>query len=218
MGTTSFTVGWSETVSIGSYSNTKPTRSRTVTVGPDEDAVALEAWHAADIKRMVQEEVDQALEQVGQPAKYSPDPRFDIIIERWSRHSHILIVPSGTRPIVAGLKLYPSETKFRLAAAQAYAQQRIATIASGDESETVTLYDGSDDPDVITTGVAVIEAAKAAYEAEEAEKQRIRTERWEAQKREQEAQRQGYRASLDPAGEPDPFADGDDDESDDDEE
>lgn len=217
MGTTSFTVGWSETVSIGSYSNTKPTRSRTVTVGPDEDAAVLEAWHAADIKRIVQEEVDQALEQVGQPAKYSPDPRFDIIIERWSRHTHILIVPSGTRPKVAGLKLYPSETKFRLAAARAYAQQRIATIASGDESETVTLYDGSDDPDAITTGVAAIEAGKAAYEAAEAEQHRLRVERWEAQKRERESQQQGYRASLDPAGEPDPFDEGDDD-SDDDEE
>ncbi len=218
MGTTSFTVGWSETVSIGSYSNSKPTRSRTVTVGPGEDAAVLEAWHAADIKRIVQEEVDQALEQVGQPAKYSPDPRFDIIIERWSRHTHILIVPSGTRPKVAGLKLYPSETKFRLAAARAYAQQRIARRDRGDESETVTLYDGSDDSDVITTGVAAIEAAKAAYEAYEAEQQRLRTERWEAQKREQESHRQGYRASLDPAGEPDPFDDGDDDDQDDDEE
>lgn len=218
MGVTSITVGWTETVSLGNYNNAKPTLTRTVAIGPGEDAAVLEAWHRADVKRIVQEEVDQALEQVGQPAKYSTDPRFDIIIERWSRHTHILIVPSGTRPKVAGLKLYPSETKFRLAAARAYAQQRIATIASGDESETVTLYDGSDDPDVITTGVAAIESAKAAYEAYEAEQQRLRTERWEAQKREQEAHRQGYRASLDPAGEPDPFDEGDDDDQDDDEE
>lgn len=93
---TEVTASWSETCSLGNYSNVRPSLTLKATIGPEEEDAQLAIWALTEAcKRHVQEQVDQALEAEGEPAKYSSEPRFDVHTANYTPRM-VVIVPAGT--------------------------------------------------------------------------------------------------------------------------
>ena len=82
MNITQITVSYGETQSLPEYSNTKPSITLTAVLNDGEDAVTIEAelWNQA--KAAVREQIDLALEVNNIPAKYSTDPRYQVLKTR----------------------------------------------------------------------------------------------------------------------------------------
>lgn len=76
---TQITVSYGETQSLPEYSNVKPNITITAAIedGDDPTAVELNLW--AHAKQQVHEQIDQALEGSGMAAKYSTEPRFQVL-------------------------------------------------------------------------------------------------------------------------------------------
>lgn len=205
MGVTSITVGWTETVSLGNYNNAKPTLTRTVAIGPGEDAAVLEAWHRADVKRIVQEEADAALEAHNIPARYSSDPRFDVRSLTYGSTRYLIITPQGV-PFgdkhTDAHQTWVAAHGYRIAHARRFA---VETYEGG------TVFDCADGD--FSALIPILDAAKAAEE-----QRQLAYQQQLAKKRDEErAERERRYGTAPLATERDPFADGDDDESDDEE-
>jgi hypothetical protein len=79
MNITQITVSYGETQSLPEYSNVKPAITLTATIDEDESPDNAEAvlWERA--KESVHNQVDLALEANDKPAKYSQEPRYQVM-------------------------------------------------------------------------------------------------------------------------------------------
>lgn len=79
MNITQITVSYGETQSLPEYSNVKPSLTLTATIEDYEDPEKVEAalWEMA--KAAVHAQIDLALEASDKPAKYSTDPRYQVM-------------------------------------------------------------------------------------------------------------------------------------------
>lgn len=102
MNITTITVGWQETVSLPEYNNVRPSVSLTIipdAVEPGEapwtaDAVNLYVGEELMplVKKIVQDEVDAALEAAGRPPKYYQGTRYQAV-KSWGQR-RVLIIPN----------------------------------------------------------------------------------------------------------------------------
>lgn len=76
---TQITVSYGVTQSLPEYSNIKPNLTLTATIDESDDPSAVELLLWQHAKRAVHEEIDRALESSGKAAKYSADPRFQVV-------------------------------------------------------------------------------------------------------------------------------------------
>jgi hypothetical protein len=85
---TEITVGYAEVQSLPEYSNVKPSLTLTATIGPDEHPGDVEAELWTHAKNAVREQIDLALEANGKAAKWSGEPRYQVLETYWSEYEH----------------------------------------------------------------------------------------------------------------------------------
>lgn len=76
---TTITVSYGETQSLPEYSNVKPSITLAAVLSDNDDPTEAEALLWAHAKQSVQEQVDAALEQNDRSAKYSQEPRYQVM-------------------------------------------------------------------------------------------------------------------------------------------
>lgn len=79
MNITQITVSYGETQSLPEYSNVKPNITITATLDAGEDVAIVEAQLWEHAKEAVREQIDQALEASGKAARYSTEPRYQVL-------------------------------------------------------------------------------------------------------------------------------------------
>lgn len=86
MNITQITVSYGETQSLPEYSNVKPNLTITAVLDPDDIPEQIERmlWHQA--KEAVHAQIDLALERNNIPAKYSTDPRYQVLRTRSAQY------------------------------------------------------------------------------------------------------------------------------------
>lgn len=82
MNITQITVSYGETQSLPEYSNVKPLLSITAVLDAGEDVALIEAQLWQHAKEAVREQIDLALESNNIPAKYSTEPRYQVLKTR----------------------------------------------------------------------------------------------------------------------------------------
>lgn len=210
---TEIRVSWTETASLGNYSNVKPSLSLTATLDEGDDPSLVRQELLSECQGYVREMVDQALEADGQPAKYSTAPRYDILASTFRAppapaQKIVLLVPTGTASIIAGEQFYRAVKRFRYPAALREIERGRSDDADSDLR--VLVFDCSDGD--LDRAIPAIQIAKAAEEAYDAERRRQEEERRAAWQR-HDADRRLVQQADD---EEDDRADEDDDSEDDD--
>lgn len=111
---TKIVVGYQHTHNLGNYSNARPSITIEATLDEGEDVEAAKAQLAAEARAYVHEQIDQALEHDGQPAKFSTEPRFrlertvDATFGGWNEPRRTAAVPERLLvilPVGMSLKL-----------------------------------------------------------------------------------------------------------------
>jgi hypothetical protein len=85
---TQITVSYGETQSLPEYSNVKPAITLTGMLDEGDDAAAVEADLWLQAKLSVREQIDLALEANGKAAKWSEEPRYQVMQTYWDQWSH----------------------------------------------------------------------------------------------------------------------------------
>jgi len=104
---TQITVSYGETQSLPEYSNVKPALTLTAVLNDGElaEEVETELWKMA--KESVREQIDLALEANGKAAKWSGEPRYQVMQTYWNRWDHrgekeppqyVIILPNNVNP------------------------------------------------------------------------------------------------------------------------
>lgn len=83
---TQITVSYGATQSLPEYSNVKPLISLTATFDDGDDPAEVEAQLKARAKASVHEQIDDALELNGLAAKYSQEPRYQVMRTYWDSY------------------------------------------------------------------------------------------------------------------------------------
>jgi len=104
---TQITVSYGETQSLPEYSNVKPALTITAVLNDGEDAEAAEAELWTQAKNAVREQIDLALEANGKAAKWSGEPRYQVMQTYWNQWDHrgekeppqyVIILPNNVNP------------------------------------------------------------------------------------------------------------------------
>lgn len=82
MNITQITVSYGETQSLPEYSNVKPNITITAMLDAGEDIAIIEAQLWSQAKAAVREQIDLALEANNIPAKWSTEPRYQVLKTR----------------------------------------------------------------------------------------------------------------------------------------
>jgi len=104
---TQITVSYGETQSLPEYSNVKPSITLTAILNEGElaEEVETELWNMA--KESVREQIDLALEGSGKAAKWSDEPRYQVMKTYWNQWDHkgqekppqyVIILPNEIDP------------------------------------------------------------------------------------------------------------------------
>lgn len=147
---TQITVSYGETQSLPEYSNVKPNLTLTATIEPEDDPTQVEFELWAWARDSVHAQIDAALEANGKPAKYSTEPRYQVLRTYWNQWDHrgetkppqyVIIAPDELK-LDRGAhsqRLIVDSRKLRSAHAQ-----KVAAELMGDKDEGYTLLDCSD--------------------------------------------------------------------------
>jgi len=196
---TKLTVSYQQTENLGDYSNVKPSVTLEIALTEDDniDFETRLAEAQERVRRAVEREVDDALEDHGKPARYSMEPRYALFTRYQKVRDSGLRDVAVIGPIDAA---YPGMSRsyknFRLPAIR-----RIAA----EHYQDYWLIDTLLEPDALTPVLAQIAAEDALLEAERQRKDQEYQERLR-----QEQRRYAEQAKRAPADEDD------DDEEDDD--
>lgn len=125
---TQITVSYGATQSLPEYSNCKPLISLTATLDESDDPAEVEALLKAHAKASIHEQIDDALELNGLAAKYSHEPRYQVMRTYWDSYLNrgkpeppklIIILPNELDPDKRSLGVglihsgYPESRKLR---------------------------------------------------------------------------------------------------------
>ena len=156
---THITISYSRTHSLGNYSNVKPSASLTVEIEETDDLNAVKAQLLSGVKTIVEAEIDAALEADDQPAKFSPEPRYRVLITsetlwldgpRWGQGARKVKAPQRLAIIVPQAATIPQETAsawFGCVARDlrlAHALRRAASYADSDRQTIYEIIDCAD--------------------------------------------------------------------------
>lgn len=152
---TQITVSYGETQSLPEYSNVKPNLTVTAVLDERDNPAAVEAMLWEQAKESVHAQIDAALEANDKAAKYSDEPRYQVMRTYWNQWDHrgeekppqfVVILPNDVslKGVAYDQKLVhfgPGESrKLRYAHALRNAQQ---VLADKDE-DSYTLLDCAD--------------------------------------------------------------------------
>lgn len=118
------TVSYGATQSLPEYSNIKPALTLTATIDEGESAEAVEAELWAFAKSHVHEQIDQALEASDKAARYSAEPRYQVMQTYWNQWDH-----RGEEKPPQYVVILPNEITLNR---DAYAQRLISAAHTGD--------------------------------------------------------------------------------------
>lgn len=198
---TEITATYQETANLGNYSNVKPSITLKATLEEGDNEAISQRILFLQARQMVQEQIDEVFEQNDQAAKYSADPRFDVLT--YYPEKLIIIVPTDVR-FGKNNNMSTHSRRFRLHKAQ----EEAAAYIRRETRESYRVFDcsygGTDEVQ------AIIDVAEARLEQEEQERRARQKAEQEQREAEWKARQEQQRASI-------PTAD-DDDEDDDDEE
>ena len=169
MNITQITVSYGETQSLPEYSNVKPSLTLTAVLNDGElaEEVETELWKMA--KESVREQIDLALEANGRPAKYSSEPRYQVLRTYWNQWDHrgetkppqyVIIAPDGLKLDRGAYsqRLIGDSSKLRY-----HHAQKVAAELLGDKEEGYTLLDCSNgDLTPLNLAISAPEVAPAA--------------------------------------------------------
>jgi len=123
---TQLTVSFKRTQSLPGYCNVSSGLTVTADVSADEDPLVVEQRLRSELEQSVDDWIDAALEQAGQPARFSTAPRYDLL---WWRSAKLpLIAPHIPRDALRSL---PGEWKFYIGEDEDenwYTNQRLANL------------------------------------------------------------------------------------------
>lgn len=150
MNITQITVSYGETQSLPEYSNVKPNLTLTAVLQDGDDPTEAEQLLWSQAKAAVREQIDLALEANGKAAKWSTEPRYQVMQTYWSEYEHrgeqkppqyVIIAPDGPKLDRGAYsqRLILDTSKVRAAHAQKVAHELL-----GDPDEHYTLIDCSD--------------------------------------------------------------------------
>lgn len=144
---TQITVSYGETQSLPEYSNVKPNLTLTATLDESDDPTEAEALMWQHAKLHVHEQIDAALEANGKPAKYSTEPRYQVLYTYWNDWEHrgetkppqyVIIAPDAMKLDRYGYaqRIIADSSRVRYSHAQS-----LATELMGQRNEGYTLID-----------------------------------------------------------------------------
>jgi hypothetical protein len=141
------TVSYGATQSLPEYSNIKPSLTLTAAIEPEDDPTAVEFELWAWARDSVHAQIDLALEASGKAAKYSTEPRYQVLRTYWNQWDHrgeekppqyVIIAPDELKLDRGAYsqRLIVDSSKLRYAHAQ-----KVASELLGDKDEGYTLLD-----------------------------------------------------------------------------
>lgn len=134
---TTITVSYGETQSLPEYSNVKPSITLGAVLDELDDPSVVEALLWEQARQAVRDQIDAALELNGKSAKYSTEPRYQIVQtnndpygrNRDNTVEYVAIIPDTIDHRAFGATLvhavYPESRNLRLAHAQRAAEQHV---------------------------------------------------------------------------------------------
>jgi len=108
MDITQLTVSFKRVQSLPGYCNVSSGLTVTADLSADDDHLVVEQRLHSEIRQAVNDRIDAELELVGQPARYSTDPRYDLLF--WRSAGLGVIIPNGWSS--ADLKTLPGSWSF----------------------------------------------------------------------------------------------------------
>ena len=110
MNITTLTVSFKRTQSLPGYCNVVSSGINvTADLSADEDPLVVEQRLRGELEQSVNEWIDAALEQAGQPARFSTDPRYDLL---WWRSAELPLIAPHTPPMHDVMRSLPGEWRF----------------------------------------------------------------------------------------------------------
>lgn len=91
MNITNLTVSLKRTQSLPGYCNVSSGTTMTADLSDGDDPVVAEQRLRSELEQSINEWIDAELEKAGQPARYSPEPRYDLVY--WRNAKLYFIVP-----------------------------------------------------------------------------------------------------------------------------
>jgi len=124
---TQLTVSFKRTQSLPGYCNVSSGLTVTADLSADDDPLVVEQRLYGELEQSVNEWIDTALEQAGQPARFSTAPRYDLL---WWRSAEFpLIVPHLSPMRRGGLQSLPGDWKYYVGENDdCYTNQRLANL------------------------------------------------------------------------------------------
>lgn len=196
---TQITINFTETCTLGDYSNTKPSVELTAILDAGDDVQAVLGELVATAKSVIQDKIDEELERVGKPPKYWTGERYDVIYSHTARF--VAVVPAESITQLDG-GYYSYVEGVRYSTAQKAALKKRSQIGG---SEPVALFDSYAPADTIDALRAYTTEQNRIYEQKQQERRQAEEENRRRQEAEWEARR---RRELDEEKE-----DGDDEDS-----
>ena len=200
---TRVTLNFTETCNLGDYSNTKPSIELTADVEYGDHILDVIQELADMAKSTLRTKIDEELEQVGRPAKYSTEPRFDLFKGTQNEYPFVAIIPTQLEHDFGPVRAYRTSRGDRYGVAA----KEAAGIAEANNWHLFDCRDGD-----LTNLLAFLSAKKIAYDQAREEQRKKEEER----RREWLERERRVQAEQEQAEEED-FDEEDDEESDDDE-
>jgi len=131
MNTTQLTVSFKRTQSLPGYCNVSSGLTLTADLSEDDDPLVVEQRLRSELEQSVNDWIDSALEQAGQPARFSTAPRYDLL---WWRSAKLALIAPHISPMREALQSLPGKWKFYVGEDDdcyaRYGQQRLNTFGA----------------------------------------------------------------------------------------
>lgn len=173
---TRVTLNFTETCNLGDYSNTKPSLELTADVEYGDHILDVIQGLADMAKTALRTKIDEELELVGRPAKYSTEPRFDLFRGTQGEYPFVAIIPTRLEHDFGPVRAYRTSRGVRYAAIAKEATE----VAEANNWHLFDCRDGD-----LTRLLAFLEEKKLAYD-QAREEQRKKAEERQLQLIEQE--------------------------------
>ena len=127
MDITQLTVSFKRTQSLPGYCNVSSGLTVTADLSADEDPLVVEQRLRSELEQSVDDWIDAALEQAGQPARFSAAPRYDLL---WWRSAELALIAPHIPPMQRSvLQSLPGDWKYYIGEDDAcYTNQRLANL------------------------------------------------------------------------------------------
>lgn len=165
---TRITLNFTETCNLGDYSNTKPSLELMADLEPGDDVQVVISQLSDIAKGTLRAKIDEELEQVRRPAKYSTEPRFDLFKGTQNEYPFVAIIPTQLEHDFGPVRAYRTSRGDRYAVAA----KEAAGIAEANNWHLFDCRDGD-----LTNLVAFLEEKKLAYDQAREEQRKKEEER-----------------------------------------